>query len=358
MISLSVCMIVRNEEDVLARCLDCIQGVADEIVIVDTGSIDHTKEIAAHYTPCIYDFPWCDDFAAARNFSFSKATKDYIMWLDADDVIDERNRSLLVALKQTLSPAVDMVVMKYDVAFDAYGNPTLSYYRERICKAERQYQWIGEIHEVIPQGGVVQHEDISICHRKMRPNEPGRNLKIFEKMVASGKKFDPRQQFYYARELYYNGRYVDAAALFLHFLDQGQGWIENNISACKDLAICYYYMLDERAALRSLLRSFTFDVPRAELCCEIGKHFFDRNRYDVAVRWYTMAANCPHDSQNGGFFLPDCHDYIPAIQLCVCYDRLGNRAKAIEYNEKAGLIKPNDQSYLLNKAYFASTAAQ
>lgn len=91
MITISICMIVKNEEDVLGRALKSVQGIADEIIIVDTGSTDSTKEIASSYTNKIYDFEWCDDFSKARNYSFSKATKDYCMWLDADDVILEED---------------------------------------------------------------------------------------------------------------------------------------------------------------------------------------------------------------------------------------------------------------------------
>ena len=91
MISISLCMIVKNEAEILARCLDSLVGLMDEIIIVDTGSTDDTKEIARQYTDLVYDFSWCDDFAAARNFSFSKATKEYIYAPDAHEVLSETN---------------------------------------------------------------------------------------------------------------------------------------------------------------------------------------------------------------------------------------------------------------------------
>ena len=85
-------MIVKDESAVLERALNCAKQLADEIVIVDTGSKDNTKQIAQKFTDKVFDFVWQDDFSAARNFSFSKATCDYQMWLDADDVISEIER--------------------------------------------------------------------------------------------------------------------------------------------------------------------------------------------------------------------------------------------------------------------------
>ena len=95
MVSISLCMIVRNEEEVLARCLDSVRAAVDEIVIVDTGSTDRTKEIASEYTEKIFDYKWCEDFSAARNFAFSKGHMDYLMWLDADDVLPEASLKAL-----------------------------------------------------------------------------------------------------------------------------------------------------------------------------------------------------------------------------------------------------------------------
>ena len=111
MITISLCMIVKNEEDTLARCLDSVRGVVDEIVIVDTGSTDRTKEVAGTYTDKIFDFVWIDDFSAARNYSYSQATMDYILWLDADDVLLPEDRVKFLNLKETLNPSVDAVMI-------------------------------------------------------------------------------------------------------------------------------------------------------------------------------------------------------------------------------------------------------
>ena len=87
MANISLCMIVRDEHEVLARCLSSVCDAVDEIVIVDTGSQDDTRDIALRYTDKVYEFKWQDDFAAARNYAFDMAHGDYLMWLDADDVI-------------------------------------------------------------------------------------------------------------------------------------------------------------------------------------------------------------------------------------------------------------------------------
>lgn len=101
---LSVCMIVKNEAHQLANILNDCQSFADEIIVVDTGSTDNTKEIARQFTPNIYDFEWCDDFSAARNYSLKQATGKYILILDADDRVDEFNQALIQRLKDEILP--------------------------------------------------------------------------------------------------------------------------------------------------------------------------------------------------------------------------------------------------------------
>ena len=87
--TLSLCMIVRDEENFLEQCLDSVKDFVDEIVIVDTGSKDKTKEIAKRFTGKVYDFEWCDDFSKAKNEALKHAAKDWILSLDADETINE-----------------------------------------------------------------------------------------------------------------------------------------------------------------------------------------------------------------------------------------------------------------------------
>jgi glycosyltransferase involved in cell wall biosynthesis len=125
--TVSLCLIVKNEEAVLARCLESTKGIADEIVVVDTGSTDKTKEIALAQGAKVFDFAWIDDFGAARNFAFAQGTGDYLMWMDADDVLLPEDAQKLRTLLDAMPADADTVMIKYNIAFDEEGNPTFSY---------------------------------------------------------------------------------------------------------------------------------------------------------------------------------------------------------------------------------------
>ena len=129
--TLSCCFIVKNEEKVLSRILDCVKKFADEIIVVDTGSIDKTKDIAKKYTDKVFDFVWCDDFSKARNYAFSKSTCDYNMWLDADDFIFPKDIEKILKLKQD-APYFDMAYLNYVTGFDEKYKPTFVFERAAV----------------------------------------------------------------------------------------------------------------------------------------------------------------------------------------------------------------------------------
>ena len=354
MSTISLCMIVRDEEEVLGRCLESAADLVDEIIIVDTGSKDQTREIARRFTEKIYEFPWIDDFAAARNFSFSKASCDYCMWLDADDVLAPGDRQRFRELKESLGPGTDVVMLRYNTGFDQQGRVTFSYYRERIIRNRAGMLWKGAVHEVIETKGNVRYSECGVTHRKLRPSDPDRNLRIFEKLLDEGQNLDPRQQFYYGRGLYYHQRYHEALRILNAYLQEGRGWLENNIDACRQCAYCWYALGREDEALKALFSSFAYDLPRAETCCDIGQHFLDRESWEQAAYWYTRALECKRQDGLGGFVQPDAYGYLPCIQLCVCLSRLGRQQEAQAYNERAAAFKPDSPAVAYNRSYFQS----
>lgn len=348
---ISLCMIVKNEEKVLERALKSIAPFVDEIIIVDTGSTDSTKQIAKKFTNKIFDFVWIDDFASARNFSFSKATGDFIMWLDADDEVTKENLQKLLSFKKELSSKVDVYMLKY-VFENQDGEISLLYYRERIIKNNMGMQWCDPVHEYIKVSGKIKYLDISIHHKKETACAIDRNLKIYEKLIAAKGSLTPRQTFYYARELYYNGKYQESINQLSLFLNNPNAWLENKIEASILLSKCYLSIYKYENALRSLFASFAFDYPRAEILLEIGNVLMLSKEYKKAIHWLKLATKCKAKEKTGAFITPTSYKLAPYLQLCVCYFKLNKIALAKKYNKLAQEIAPNNLSVQINNKFF------
>jgi len=349
--TISLCMIVKNEEEVLARCLESIRGLVDEIIIVDTGSTDATKLIAAQYADKVLDFEWIDDFSAARNFAFDQATMDFQMWLDADDILPEDEREKFWRMKKELTKDIDQVTMKYYTQVDEDGKPLHFSIRERLLNRARNFRWIEPVHECIPLSGNILHSDVCIVHQK--PPSDGvstRNLDIYESIEKSGKELNPRQTYYFARELKDHRRWAKAAYYFRRFLDGGKGWYADNVGACFNLSICYQMLCDWERVLPTLIESFTYDSPSAEICCQIGYHFKGIEKYAIALKWFQLALNLGSEPE-AGFVITDYWGYIPNIEACVCCCNLGQHDLARQYNEAALQLKPGSSAALHNRQY-------
>lgn len=349
--TISLCMIVKNEEDVINRCLTSVKGIADEIIIVDTGSTDHTTEIVKKYTDKIYDFPWIDDFSAARNFAFNLATQDYILWLDADDVILETDRELFRVLKKNLDPAIDSVTMHYHLAKDENGQPTASLRRNRLVKRSNHFQWIGAVHEYLEVGGFIVNSDIAITHSAIS-HDSDRNLHIYTERLAKGESFSPRDLYYYANELQDHNKHEEAITFYQKFLATNQGWIEDNIAACGKIADCFLGLKNPEKHLEYLYKSFTYDTPRAEFCCRLGFYHLQENQLNQAIFWYKMATAVEKPADCWGMVHNACWTWLPHLQLCVCYDRLGKHELANKHNEIAAVFAPDHAGILYNRKYF------
>lgn len=353
-ITVSLCMIVRNEENTLDRCLSGVVGLVDEIVVVDTGSTDRTKEIAGKYTDLIYDFEWIDDFSAARNYAFDLASKEFIFWLDADDLLLPEDGRKLRELIGALPWDVDAVSMAYNLSFDEQGNVTTSLRRNRLVKRSNGFQWTGAVHEYLQVFGNIVHADIAITHDRKHTNS-SRNLNIYEKREKSGEPFTSRNLYYYANELADHKMWERAIEKYELFLDRGDGWIEDMLAACARLSECYYQLNRIDEAKRCVLRAFAYATPRAEHCCRLGFYFMEEGRYEAAAFWYETAAALVKPEVTGILHLA-CWTWLPHLQLCVCYDRMGKRELALKHHELAASLAPDHPSVLANAAYFSGLA--
>ncbi|XEC93659.1 glycosyltransferase [Paenibacillus tarimensis] len=346
-ITISLCLIVKNEEQTLARCLESVRDAVDEIVIVDTGSTDRTKEIASTFTQRLIDYEWIDDFAAARNFAFDQATMDYIMWLDADDVLLPQERAKLLRLKQSFDPRVDAVSMEYHCDFDEAGNVTLNVRRFRLVRRSKGYHWHGAVHEDLAINGTVYDSDIVVTHRQEH-GITDRNLRIFESLVERGVSLTMRDLFHYARELHSNQKYEKAVQVYLQFLECEGISAEDKIFVCGTLADCYHHLGDHEKELDWTFKSFRYDVPRSQSCCRIGYHCLQRDELHQAVFWYKLAVEAPPPVNRWAIDNVPSRTWLPHMQLALCYYRLGEYTLSYRHNQLALTYRPNDEQIRSN----------
>lgn len=145
MVTLSFCMIARNEEKNLLRCLKSIENIADEIIIVDTGSLDNTKEIAKSFNSKIIEFPWNNDFSSAKNMALKEATKDWIFFMDCDESLDS-SQSLEIKNHLDKTPYLGFKVRLINII---NNKPLKGDYILRIFKNNQGFYYDGRINEVL-----------------------------------------------------------------------------------------------------------------------------------------------------------------------------------------------------------------
>ena len=282
-------MIVKNESAVLARCLDSIADLMDEIIIVDTGSTDNTKEIAAQYTSRIYDFKWTSDFSAARNFSFSKATMEYIYTADADEILDDANRERFLRLKDALLPEIEIVQMKYVTqgTFDTVLNAKKEY-RPKLFRRLRTFTWIDPIHETVRLTPVTFDSDVEILHCPQSLHSK-RDFSIFIKAFEHDGQFSPKIRTMYAKELLKTGDkkdFTDAKPIFQLIFDNDPADDARKEAACVLARI--YRMEDNKNEFFKLTMKDMLTTPCAEICYELEPILWDSVTMPRRFSGFTM----------------------------------------------------------------------
>jgi glycosyltransferase involved in cell wall biosynthesis len=226
MSTVSLCIIVRNEEIMLERCLASIAAIADEIIIVDTGSTDKTIEIAQKFVEKVYNFKWIDDFAAARNYAQSLATCEYVCRWDADCTLRDGDISKLLAIKNNNFDNADLYNLNYIEQFELDANDqVLPLFQESIFFFYKcsMFFWQSPIHNQLVlhnpkiKPKIVSDNSILVLHHREESSKTWRkkqSLDILKTNLAKKDFNHIRMQYYYARELYFDGNYNEAIEQF------------------------------------------------------------------------------------------------------------------------------------------------
>ena len=350
MVKLSVCLIVKNEENVLERCLNCVKKFADEIIIVDTGSTDNTIEIAKKFTNKIFNYIWQDDFSKARNYAFKMASGEYLMWIDADDIVKNENIKRINRLKQNLT--AETYMFKYQISFDENDNCTFEYYRERIVKNCAKAKFKGFVHECIVPFGKIVYENIAIQHKKVDSfKDKKRNLKLYQKHLKNNKQLTERETFYYAKELFYNGYYQKTIKILKKYLKMPNKFLPNIIDAYITISDCFLMLNDLQASKKYLIDSMNVLPPNAKICCKLGNIYIKENYLKNAIFWYKTALNSQKNEESGEFFENDYYNFTPYLQLSFCYYYLNDYENFKAYHLKAKAIKPTNKIILYNDKF-------
>lgn len=348
--SLSLTLIVRNEEVHIPRVLETAHLYADEIVIVDTGSTDRTKEEASKFTDKIYDFLWCDDFAKARNFGIERCTKDFVMWLDADDVVPMEDAQKIQELME--GPiAWDVCFLPYHCSFDAQGNTVYLDRRERIFRNFHDLWFEFPIHECLrwPPHPIRCAWDIShinIYHRNVRrwQSSHDRNMGILLKHLADGPYVRSARMWWQLARYHRDPQEsLKACERAIRCAEPTQVIFLGTLYFQKARSHIRLEQHDE--ALLALKTSISLYPLWREPFFEAGRLYWNQKRYSEALQMFLSAEAITSPSRQP---MTDASIYRHEIDdwLSLTYEKLGRYEEALASVRRALEYLPSEAQYL------------
>jgi len=220
MSSIALCMLVRDEERSLARCLDSACGLVDDIIVVDTGSIDGTREIAERYRARVLEFDFAYvDFAAARNFGLSYVTSGWILVFDADETLDRASEPII---RQLVGEGENTGYYFERLNRRPNGEPATPDYAVRLFPNTPEYRYRGRVHEtvdaaILAAGGRLRRSTVRLHHDfasdpERRRTRNLRYIEILEEEIAANPADNSRLDFL-AAEYHQLGMFDEAASV-------------------------------------------------------------------------------------------------------------------------------------------------
>lgn len=382
--TITLCMIVRENGNILGNCLESIKGYVDEIIVVDSFSTDETKLVASKYTDKIYDFDdptayltdnqelfdrlglkgeptnekFLCDYAAARNFSFSKATSDYIIWLDSDDIVKhpEEIRDIIKNMQET---GVEAVRVNYDYAFGKDGKPAMYFGRERIVKNSPDIKWIYPGHEIltVPKGVEPYNGPFNVEHRHYEGGKKARSIKnkgfkILKNYVLNNEKVDARIYFYLGNE----SRSVSVEETIKNYEKYLEiGWWDEEIALVRaSLGCIYENMGDYNKAWNYYAGSLFSFEGNPDGYFGLARVAYYKQMWDKCIQLTTLGFQNPFKGRlwTAGYSFNKNNPY-PYLNLSLF--KTGKVKEALEACKKGLEIDPSDKNMLHNKEVYEKT---
>ena len=297
---ISLCVIAKNEEQNIRRCLDSVKKAVDEIIVVDTGSTDDTASIALACGAKVYHFPWNGNFSDARNASLDHAGGDWVLYLDADEELagEESRGGLRRAVKDDSVEGYFLKIINYLGAeghIESHQDVVFRLFRNR-----REYRFQGAIHEQVAEaikeknvsavfrlaeGVLINHYgylDSSVDSR----DKINRNLGIIAKEMER-EPGSRELRFYCGVELYRAGRYIEAArelSVAAEGIDVDTIYLPKLV---RYIIMAYQAAGEPEKALRTALGSMDFFPYYADLYYYAGRMYMELKNY-VSARDYLL----------------------------------------------------------------------
>jgi glycosyltransferase involved in cell wall biosynthesis len=357
---LSLVLIVKNEEKNLDNCLSSTVGLWDELVIVDTGSTDRTVEIAKKYTDKIHQFEWIDDFAAARNFSFSRCSCPWVMWLDADDILKENDVKIIRQEFEKIKDRsdIDYVLINYHYWVDPptpEGIPKATQLRERIIRKEKGI-WKGRCHEhiMVDWGRSYSIENAAVWHQRDAEDmvaDSDRNIRIMKKLIEEDPS--PRNYFYLGDEYSAHGKVEDALSSYKKANEISDN-VNTSFQSAYKVGKKYHDLKNYDEAISWYKKSLQFQVEYREPLLGLALIYQEKCDYHKVVFWAKASLNISEPKNPVMIVLKDNYTWIPYDLLAKAYFKLkmydeciGASKEVYRYSKNPGILNDIELSKIV-----------
>lgn len=328
--TITLACIMKNESSNIPQLMKSVEGCFDEIVMVDTGSTDDSVEVAKKLGARVEHFTWVNDFSAARNFSFSQAKTDFVMWLDLDDVLV--NAEGFKNFRDDVMGLGDYWIANYHYSSDKDGKPLCTFARERVFRTDKNFQWKYFVHEgVMPSGPVKMQFSPVWAVKHMRTAEDivkdkSRNIAIFESRKET---IDSRMTYYYGKELFENNKPIDAIVQLGKALGNTTDlMMHDRILAMQYLCYCYIQTNQMEQAMGIASAALLLAPNRAEFYSILGDCYIRQNRMIDAIPNYNAAKGCVIQGGpnygNALFHTEEAYTTAPRVNLAKIYAQMGD----------------------------------